>query len=163
MCDYRHFSPDLVIYVQKTPRSNSVNIQQPLPLLYILLSSRNWTKFLGIWYENPLKQQTWGSMVSIHLTNMLTHCKQCLWQVLLVDHSRLSDRTCIWIHHSDTAKCKEWPRPPKRMKSNMDWPRECHMNEVRQRGRNIIWNPLYVESNKKWYKWIYKTETDSHT
>ena len=72
-CDYRHFSPDFVIYVQKTPRYNSANIQQPLPLLYILLSTRDWTKFLGIWYENPLKQQTWGSMVSIHLTNMLTH------------------------------------------------------------------------------------------
>ena len=27
------------------------------------------------------------------------------------------------------------------------------LSEVRQ--RNIIWHPLYVRSNKKWYKWTY--------
>ena len=29
------------------------------------------------------------------------------------------------------------------------------LSEVSQRRRNILWHPLYVESKKKWYKWIY--------
>ena len=29
------------------------------------------------------------------------------------------------------------------------------LSEVRQRRRNIIWHPLYVDSKKKWYKWTY--------
>ena len=33
------------------------------------------------------------------------------------------------------------------------------LNEVRQRRRDVIWHPLYLESKKKWYKQIYKTET----
>ena len=33
------------------------------------------------------------------------------------------------------------------------------LNEVRQRRRNVIWHPLYLESKKKWYKQIYKIET----
>ena len=27
--------------------------------------------------------------------------------------------------------------------------------EVSQRRRSIVWDPLYVESKKKWYKWTY--------
>ena len=37
------------------------------------------------------------------------------------------------------------------------------LSEVSQRGRNIIWHPLYVESRKQLYKWTYKTERDSQT
>ena len=36
-------------------------------------------------------------------------------------------------------------------------------SEVRQRSRNSVWHPLYVESKKKGYKWTYKTERDSQT
>ena len=32
--------------------------------------------------------------------------------------------------------------------------------EVRQRRRDIVWHALYVESEKKWYQWTYKTERD---
>ena len=32
------------------------------------------------------------------------------------------------------------------------------LSEESQRRRNIIWHPLYVESEKKWYKWAYKPE-----
>ena len=39
MCDNEHFSPDFVIYVQKTLKSYSANTQQPLLLLHILLST----------------------------------------------------------------------------------------------------------------------------
>ena len=33
----------------------------------------------------------------------------------------------------------------------MDGPKECHTEsyQVRQRRRNIVWNPLFVESKKK--------------
>ena len=31
-------------------------------------------------------------------------------------------------------------------------------SEESQRRRSIIWYPLYVESEKKWYKWTYKPE-----
>ena len=53
----------------------------------------------------------------------------------------------------------------KRMKRHLQqhgWTYKVILNEVKQR-RNILWNPLYVESKKKWYKWTYKTETDSQT
>ena len=29
------------------------------------------------------------------------------------------------------------------------------LSAVKQRRKNIVWHPLYVESKKKWYKWIY--------
>ena len=31
-------------------------------------------------------------------------------------------------------------------------------SEESQRRRSIIWYPLYMESEKKWYKWTYKPE-----
>ena len=36
------------------------------------------------------------------------------------------------------------------------------LSQVSQRSI-IVWHLLYVESKKKWYKWTYKTETDSQT
>ena len=32
------------------------------------------------------------------------------------------------------------------------------LSEESQRRRNSIWHPLYVESEKKWYKWTFKPE-----
>ena len=38
------------------------------------------------------------------------------------------------------------------------------LSEVSQTEENSIWHPLYVESKKKWYKWIYlQIERDSRT
>ena len=42
-------------------------------------------------------------------------------------------------------------------------PESVILSGVSQRRRNIIWRHLYVESTMKWYKWTYKTETDSQT
>ena len=37
------------------------------------------------------------------------------------------------------------------------------LNEVSHtEKKNISWNPLYVKSKKKWYKWIYKREKETH-
>ena len=33
------------------------------------------------------------------------------------------------------------------------------LSEARQRRRNSIWHPLYVESKKKWYKWTYRLQS----
>ena len=54
---------------------------------------------------------------------------------------------------------KEWN---KAICSNMRDLEIVILSEVSQR-RNIIWYPLHVESKKKWYKWTYKTATDSQT
>ena len=32
------------------------------------------------------------------------------------------------------------------------------VKSVRQRRRNIVWHPLYVDSKKKWWKWTYFTK-----
>ena len=36
------------------------------------------------------------------------------------------------------------------------------LNEVRQRRKNIIWCPLYVESKEKWCKWTYLENRKTH-
>ena len=60
----------------------------------------------------------------------------------------------------DSAIKKEWNNA---ICSNMDGPRKCHteVRWVRQRRRNILWHPSYVQSKKKCYKWIHKTERES--
>ena len=37
----------------------------------------------------------------------------------------------------------------------MDGSRDCHTEWISQRSGNTIQHPAYVESKKKWYKWIY--------
>ena len=44
---------------------------------------------------------------------------------------------------------KQWN---KAICSTMDRPRGCHTEWINQRRRNIIWQPLFVEAKKKWYK-----------
>ena len=36
------------------------------------------------------------------------------------------------------------------------------LSEDKSRERNIIWHPLYVESKKKWNKWIYIQNIETH-
>ena len=124
----------------------------------------------GLFVGRGMQQESKSRFISSFVQG-----KSCWYAQEIVPKTLLSKTTttsCFWkfqllnrVTDEDLVKFQAWVQTPtERSPSVWTWVKlTVRINVITQRRRNTIWQSLYVESKKKWYKGTYKTERDSQT